>query len=214
MIASAPTHSGLPGRRYDGNRGLHGRVPVPGPTRLIIATDGSWKDWVSGSAYVTHNGYWELSGRTLKGPRQLNPIRNYGTGALAAELRAVGLALNRFPGRGGRFLVDSQPALGFLRAWQDGDTDRMPPGYSLRPRIKGDGKPALVKIAESIAGRTDLRFVHVRGHDGHAMNEVADSLAKIGRTALIHRRPELEVADRATALVAAFLQRHRGGEAA
>ncbi|AHH20768.1 ribonuclease H-like protein [Nocardia nova SH22a] len=214
MSIGAPIHSGLSGRRYDGARGIHGRVPVSGSTRLIIATDGSWKDWISGSGYVTHNGYWELSGRILKGPRQLNPIHNHGTGALAAELRAVGMALERFPGRAARILVDSQAALGFLWSWQAGDIDRMPTGYSLRPRINGDSRPALVRFAELIAGRTDLRFVHVRGHDGHAMNEVADSLAKIGRTALANRRRELEVAERATALVAAFMQVIRGGEAA
>jgi ribonuclease HI len=145
---------------------------------------------------------------------RLNPIRNHGTGALTQEIRAVGMAVEDFPGRSIKFLVDSTSAIDFLRSWQAGYTDRMPPGYSLRPRINGDRKPALVRLAETIAGRTDLRFVHVAGHTGVHLNEVADSLAKMAREAAVRRVDEAVLGERATRLVTGFLQEIHGKAAA
>ncbi|WP_280320125.1 RNase H family protein [Nocardia wallacei] len=206
------THSAQPGRRYNGDRGVRGRIQVPGSTRLIVATDGSWKQGAGGFGYVTRNGHWALSSRFMKG--RLSPVRDDGTASLVFELRAAGMVLEHFPGRAVRFLIDCEPAIRLLRLWQAGDVGCMPPGYSLRPRINGGATPALVRIAEIVSGRMDLRFTHVHAHRGHVMNEVADSLAGIGRRALGGELgDECAVAERASGLVEGFLHEIRGGAA-
>lgn len=206
------THSGEPGRRFDGARGIHGRVHIPGPTHLIAATDGSWKAGCGGSGYITWNGHWAVTARVMKG--YLNPIANPGVGSLVLELRAAGMVLEDFPGRAVKFLMDCKPAISYLESWRTGDVDRMPAGYSLRPRSQKDSRPALVRIAELVAGRTDLRFVHVRAHAGHVLNEGADGLAGIGRRALGGGLgDEFEVAQYASGIVTASLLELRGGAA-
>ncbi len=57
-------------------------------------------------------------------------------------------------------LIDSTPALRFLRAWRRGDTGLLPDGYDLRPRRSGP--PSLVRLARRVAGRPGLVFAHVR----------------------------------------------------
>lgn len=205
------TCTAVPGRRFSGDRGIRGRVDMPGPTRLIAATDGSWKQGVGGYAYVTHNGHWALGARKEKGSNyHLTPHRDHGTGALVMELRAVALVIKHFPGRAVRFLIDSESALGFLRAWQAGEVARMPAHYSLRPRRTGDGRPALVQLAAVVAERDDLRFVKVTAHDGHPMNEVADGLASIARRAMRGKLGgEEAVGMRACDLVTMYIEARR-----
>lgn len=205
------THTGRRDRKFSADRGIRGRVHIPGSTRLIAATDGSLKGPHGGFGYVTYNGHWGLAARTMRG--HLNPIADHGTGVLVLELRAVALVIDHFPGRAVRFLIDSTEAIRYLHAWQSGHGYQMPPGYNLRPRRSGDDpRPALVRLAESVSGRTDLRFVHVKGHAGHAMNEVADSLARIGRRAIGGGLGiEHAVGERASNRVAAFLSNTRGG---
>jgi len=97
-------------------------------------------------------------------------------------LRAAHLALTAIPGPV-TFMLDSTGALGFLQAWQAGDTDQMPAGYSLRARTgRAGGKPTLVLLAEVVAqGGGELRFAHVKGHAGELLNEAADTLAGLAR---------------------------------
>lgn len=206
-MSDTATHTGLPERKFNCDRGVRGRVHVPGSTRLIVATDGSWKGGTGGYGYVTRNGHWALAARRADRVPQLNPILMRGTGVVVAELRAVAMVINHFPGRAVRFLIDSLDAISHLRSWQAGQVDRMPSGYSLRPRFHGDNpKPALVRLAESVEGRTELRFVHVAGHNGHPMNEAADQLAKIARCAAHGELgDEHAVAERATRVVARFV---------
>ncbi|MFJ4653795.1 RNase H family protein [Nocardia sp. NPDC088792] len=174
-----------------------------------MATDGSWKANIGGHAYVTYNGHWGIGGRRMRGP--LNPIANGHVGALVQELRAIGAVLEDFPGRRVRFLVDSVDAIDYLRAWQAGEIDRMPPGYDLRPRLKGGREPALMRFAGLVCGRTDLRFVHVAGHRGHRMNDVADRLASLGRRACSGQvGNEVEVAEIASTIVTAYVLVTRG----
>ena len=45
------------------------------------------------------------------------------------------------------------------------------------------GAPIAMRIAERLAGR-DVVFEHVKGHSGHPLNEVVDSLARAQATAL------------------------------
>ncbi|WP_280193272.1 ribonuclease HI [Nocardia farcinica] len=203
MIQSS--HTGQRGRAYDAHRGIHGHIRVAGAsTRLIVATDASYKHGIGGFGYFTRNGYWGLATRH-SGRGRLAAIRDHGTGSLVNEIRAVGLVIEHFPGRAIKFLIDSTAAIDHLHSWQAGHTDRMPRGYSLRPRVRGDATPALVRYAHQIAGRTDLKFVHVAGHSGHLMNEAADTLATIARTALTPPSDEYVLGERAASVAAAFL---------
>jgi hypothetical protein len=65
---------------------------------------------------------------------------NGNSGALVTELRAVYLALTTIPGQL-TILADSLAALHLLKAWQNGDVQQMPSGYSLRPRTGASVKP-------------------------------------------------------------------------
>jgi ribonuclease HI len=178
--------------------GLHGEVRGyrPGP-ELVAATDASWKGAAGGYAYVTSDGRWGLRSHSRYHLDPTGPSR-----ALVNELRAVEflLATVESPSLRITVLVDSAPALGFLAHWRTGDTSRMPRGYSLRPRSAG--LPTLVRLADRIS-RTNVVFEHVKGHDGHPLNEAADSLSAMARRWVSEH---FDVTDRATGLVSAFLR--------
>ncbi|MEU8298951.1 RNase H family protein [Micromonospora sp. NPDC048909] len=166
---------------------------------LIGATDASWKGRAGGIGYVASDGRYGLRSRR---PGRVDP-----TGCsrvLVSELRAVEFLLTAYdtPPVGMTVLVDCMPALAYLHRWQRGDTGAMPAGYDLRPRHSGL-KPTLVRLAELVAGRSDLTFTHVKAHAHHALNEAADSLARMAR-----RRVEepFDVRQRAHDLVEAFLR--------
>jgi hypothetical protein len=68
------------------------------------------------------------------------------------ELRAVAFVLEQDGDLPRLLLLDSAPALGYLRSWQAGDIARMPVGYSLRERWGGKPKtPTLVRLAKFMA---------------------------------------------------------------
>lgn len=168
-----------------------------GSRDLIAATDASWKGTAGGYAYVTTDGRWGLRSHSRYHLDPTGPSR-----ALVSELRAVEFLLAAVDAPGLRLtvLVDSAPALGFLAHWRSGDTARMPRGYSLRPR--GGGPPTLVRLAERIS-RCQVTFQHVKGHDGHPLNEAADSLSAMARRWV---GEHFDVTDRAAGLVKAFLR--------
>ncbi|MDZ5443409.1 RNase H family protein [Micromonospora sp. 4G57] len=166
---------------------------------LIAATDASWKGRAGGIGYVASDGRYGLRSRR---PGRVDP-----TGfsrVLVSELRAVEFLLTAYdtPPVGMTVLVDSLPALRYLHRWQGGETGAMPASYDLRPRRAGM-KPTLVRLAELVARRPDLRFAHVKAHAHHALNEAADSLAHMAR-----RRVEepFDVRPRAHDLAEAFLR--------
>lgn len=170
-----------------------------GRGRLVAATDAGYKGKAAGIAFVVSDGRWGL--RTWRRTPRLDPSGP--SGVLVAELRAVALLCEAPGGRlPPELLVDSVNAIRFLRAWQSGDTDSMPSGYSLRPRCgHPTGQPTLVRLARIMAAHPGLRIGHVRGHTGHPLNEAADSLASIGRRGA----PAAETRARATGQVEAFL---------
>ncbi|MFM1723489.1 RNase H family protein [Rhodococcus sp. PAM 2766] len=92
--------------------------------------------------------------------------------AVAGELLATELAVDRFTGRRLHILTDSQAALQYL-----GIT------YPDRP-LPRDGEATAVadRIRRSLVGRK-VRFTWVRGHDGHLLNETAGRLAVAVRRA-------------------------------
>jgi hypothetical protein len=186
--------------------GLHGEVrryrphgsEIAGTGReLVAATDASWKGAAGGYAYVTSDGRWGLRSHSRYHLDPTGP--SY---ALVNELRAVEFLLAAVDAPGLRLtvLVDSAPALGFLAHWRSGDTSRMPRGYSLRPR--NTGTPTLVRLAHRV-NQTNVVFRHVKGHDGHPLNEAADSLSAMARRWV---GEHFDVTDRAAGLVTAFLR--------
>ncbi|MEV6373608.1 ribonuclease HI [Micromonospora musae] len=180
------------------NRGQVGRWATTSAP-LIAATDASWKGRAGGIGYIASDGRYGLCSRY---PGRVDPTGN--SRVLVSELRAVEFLLTAYdtPPVGMTVLVDSLPALSYLHRWQDGETEAMPDGYDLRPRYSAL-KPTLIRLAELVASRTDLTFTHVKAHAHHALNEAADSLARMAR-----RRVEepFDVRQRAHALVEAFLR--------
>ncbi|MER7544097.1 ribonuclease HI [Actinomadura sp.] len=187
----------LPPRPRGGRTPVEGRVPGWPGDGLVAATDASWKRGACGIGYVVSDGRWGMRG-WASGPQDpTGPSR-----VLVGELRAVGLLLDRIgDGPELRLLLDSLPALRFLRAWRRGDTGLMPAGYDLRDRPAGP--PSLVRLARRVAGRPGLAFAHVKGHSGHPLNETADSLASIARRNVTE---PFDIRPRAEGLVEAFLR--------
>lgn len=187
--ARAPVQGQVPG--WDG---------LPGP--LVAATDASWKRGTCGIGYVVSDGRWGMRGWTF-GPQDPTGPRR----VLVSELRAVGLLLDRVEdGRELVLLVDSLPALRYLRAWRRGDTGLLPGGYDVRPRRHGE-TPSLVRLAGRVAGRPGLTLEHVKAHSGHPLNETADSLASIARRRVTET---FDSTARAEGLVEAFLHAWHG----
>lgn len=160
-----------------------------GTRPLVAATDASWKHGHGGMGFLTTDGRWGL-GRWKAGPQDpTGPSK-----IIITELRAVQLLLSSVePRLEMTVLLDSLPALSFLRRWQAGDVAALPPGYRA---------PHLRLLARRVADRPGLTFQHVKGHSGHLLNEAADSLAAIAR-----RRQTLgsEAQARAADLVDSFL---------
>ncbi|GAA1856073.1 ribonuclease HI [Actinomadura bangladeshensis] len=192
----------LPPPPARGRRPVEGRVPGWPPGPLVAATDASWKRGTCGLGYVVGDGRWGMRGWTFGPQDPTGPSR-----VLVSELRAVGLLLDRVGDDGPELtlLLDSRPALRFLRAWRRGDTGLLPDGYDLRPR-RG-APPSLVRLARRVAGRPGLAFEHVKGHSGHPLNETADSLASIARR---NAAEPFDCAARAEGLVEAFLRAWHG----
>lgn len=191
-------------------RGIRGYVPLPGrPARqepVLVATDASFKQRHAGWGYVASDGHWGCRGMPIGG--RLDPTGQ--SGAMISELRAVNMVLCDIKGQF-TLLLDSAAAIRYLTLWQAGQVSRMPEGYSLRPRMTKDGAtgtPTLVRLAASVAARSDLDIRHVHGHAGHALNEAADGLAHFARRCMAGDQDgdEAALTARASGLVAAFLR--------
>ena len=193
------------------------RKPLTGQARVaaatpagpvLIATDGSCSgdgrhcSW----AFIATSGHWGCQAGDYR-----NDNVNGGSGALIAELRAVYLAL-RFVVGPVTLLVDSTIALRYLRAWQHGQTGRMPPQYDLHPRRQGTA-PALVTLAGLVRARAhELTLAHVKAHAGHTLNEGADLLATIARrwVAATEILPQKAMRAEAADIAATFLAQWHG----
>jgi ribonuclease HI len=165
---------------------------------LVAATDASWKRPYDGMGYVTSDGRWALRCRVPDHRDPTGPSK-----VLVSELRAVELLLADLgtDSRPVTVLVDSASARSFLHRWQAGDVTTMPPGYSLRPRFSGQ-PPTLARLAQRVAALPHLVVGEVRAHQGHPLNEAADSLAKIARRKAVEK---FDARSRAQSLVEAFL---------
>jgi ribonuclease HI len=177
--------------------GIHGQAPCrSGNAPLVAATDASWKQGQGGLGYVVSDGRWGMRG--WQGDRQDPTGRSK---VLVNELRAVALLLSvADDATEFTLLVDSLPALRYLRHWQRGDISLMPEEYDLRPRRSG--APTLVRLAEQVTIMPGLRMEHVKGHSGHLLNEAADALASMSRRRLTE---PFNARSRAEDLVRSFL---------
>jgi hypothetical protein len=174
-------------------KGFSGKGPV------IVATDAAYKNKLPAFGYVASDGRWGLD-RWRPGYKRLDPTGP--SAVLVAELRAVAFVLEQQSDLPSLLLLDSAPALGYLRSWQAGNITRMPNGYSLRERWGGKSNtPTLVRLATLMAEHPGIKTEHVAGHRGHPLNEAADALASLAWRNL----PAGETRTRAEGLVEAFL---------
>lgn len=186
-----------------------GRVSLPiGKEPLFAASDASHDRTGGGLGFVTSAGHWGMR-RWLKRTNRHLPDPSGKSKVLVAELRAALMAINALGehARRATLLLDSKPAIHYLRAWQAGKVEEMPEGYSLRPRTSG-AQPRLVQLATRIAALPELSIQHVKGHSGHPLNEAADALAR-----LANRNPPDKQA-RAEGLVKAFVRAWHSDETA
>ncbi|WP_192827212.1 RNase H family protein [Actinopolyspora erythraea] len=155
-----------------------GHLTLDPPGQRVLASDGASRPAKPGQPVRLGMGYVATTGQW--GMRQLDEeLTAHQQPALLAELHAAAWATRRLtsPTREFVLLTDSRDALAFITAWQQGSHE-LPTGYPARKR---DGRPSLLAAwASQLADgtvRVDARWQ--RGHAGHALNELADSLAKL-----------------------------------
>jgi len=139
--------------------------------RRVVATDASLgtagahhgrRGRTTGVAWVRTDGLWGTA--TLET-----------TSSAAGELAAVCAAVAAHDGRPLHVLTDSLETLATVRALVVGDAP--PPAWS---RATPVDRRVLRAATDRLAG-ADVRITWVRGHAGHALNEVADRLAVCAR---------------------------------
>lgn len=142
----------------------------------IIATDGSCKDDMAGSAWIDSDGN---SGQ----------IAFQGTCA-RAELLAILIALEDNPSGNIRILSDSEYSIRAITDWGD--------EWKRNGWLRHNGsRPRNLDLILEIRLLIDehegkVRFEWVKGHNGHPMNEKADRLAVEARIRRITRRPGIQ----------------------
>ncbi len=174
--------------------------PPPPPEGLpdaTVATDGSVRDKVTGYGWVASCGDYAL--RAFR-----HHTSQVGASVvLIAELRAISKAVSKLRHRQLTLLTDSRLALQMTKRWMDGDTV-LPSGYTTE---RANGSAGLVVAQRQIFDQRDrLEIQWVPGHQGNALNEGADALARLasrftaGGSGLTHD----EYKSRAEGIAAAF----------
>lgn len=141
------------------------------PAPVCVATDGSVRGKFTGYGWLASSGEYGLQGlrhsTRLIGPQVV----------LVAELRAIGVAVQKLRGRDITVLSDSRLAVEMVQRWRDGD-DVLPEGYAM---YRESGKtPGLVRAQQMIRNDRDrITAVWVKGHQGEPLNEGADALARL-----------------------------------
>ncbi len=150
---------------YKGYKDIHGRVEIPAPARVVIATDAAVHGKWNGSGYLATSGHYGAHRQQIVagrwGPHDV----------IVSELQVVRGALRRVSlDNPIEILCDSSSAIRYLVAWQQGSLE-LPPGY------QGDALGKLAVFLHSHA--SDITITKVKGHSGHLLNETADSIAKL-----------------------------------
>jgi ribonuclease HI len=147
--------------------------PPPDLTPLTVATDGSVRGRVTGFGWLASNGQFGMLGfrhrRKQVGPQVV----------LISELRAIGDAVRKLRHRPLTLVSDSKLAIEMVTQWMNGE-DALPRGYTTE---RPDGKPAGLVAARELmhTQRNRITAVWAKGHQGEALNEGADALARLAR---------------------------------
>ncbi|MEI7058704.1 RNase H family protein [Nocardioides sp. CCNWLW239] len=140
---------------------------------LVVATDGSAHRGFIGWGWLAGDGQHGL-GRQVPNAR----IRDPQSLVVLAELQAIAEAVRALPRRTLTIRSDSRLALALIEDWLRGE-ESMPKGYETEHRAELAG---LTRMHDDLCRESErLSFEWVRGHVGEALNEGADSLAKLAR---------------------------------
>jgi ribonuclease HI len=170
-----------------------GTMRSPGSRGVVVATDGSVRDIGKrrahvGAAYLDDAGDWWMEWRLH--PKHL-PSAHL---ALHAELRAIRNAETKHL-HPVTIWSDCADAVELVKRWKSGDMIPIP-GYCGR---------SLVHFARRLRDKPDrVEVKWLRGHHGHALNEGADTLARLASRAHKDRLPRGEVRERASGIAEAF----------
>ncbi|MDR7311839.1 ribonuclease HI [Nocardioides luteus] len=149
---------------------IHRTGPLP---PLVVATDGSAHRGFIGWGWLAGDGQHGF-GRQAPNAR----IRDPHSLVVLAELQAIAEAVRALPHRTLTIRTDSRVALALIEDWLRGELS-MPKGYETEHRAELAGLNRMHDDLCRESGR--LSFEWVRGHVGEALNEGADSLAKLAR---------------------------------
>lgn len=146
-------------------RAARRRTSVPtGP--IDVATDGSalGNPGPAGWAWYVDEQHWDYGGWK-------NATNNQGELTAVLQLLRATAHIPQVPLH---IYCDSKYTIDSITSWM--------PGWKRRGWKKADGKPVLNKdimqaLDQAMQGRT-VKFTWVRGHQGHRMNERADTLAR------------------------------------
>jgi ribonuclease HI len=168
------------------------------PGDVLLATDAACDSARAAGGFVSTTGVFGFRGHGYSQDLVQGQAR-----VVVSELRAVYWGLVNLFGSGLSVstpltvLCDSPEALALMKDWRHG-SHQMPTGYR-DWRLSGS-KPTLEKLREMLVYTENVKTARVKGHEGHPLNELADSLAKL---ALRGSRGSVEV-DRATEISRAW----------
>lgn len=144
---------------------------------IAVATDGAARRGRIGWGWLAEDGQHACGSK--QPPHEECGRRGH---VVLAELRAISEAIGALPGRPLIIRSDSRAAIALVREWMQGG-DRLPAGYAAAhySAARRGGLGWMQQQVRREAHRIDICWV--QGHAGDALNEGADSLAKLARRA-------------------------------